>query len=600
MFQDLPVEVIQQIVGFLPTVSAIVNLSLTNRKIHSVVSADDYGVFRKFVQRCFPTIKSPPYWKDVARTLTSRSRAWDRRAFIAEECCPPPDDGGYPPQTTTGFSIGYRPVIDSYEAWLAGSWADRKEVLAWGAAGRLRLRTIENGVTTWSSFRVPDDHRQELDILDVRILRPHQHENSGGEMIVLQRANQEVISIESSSQPDAFTQKSRYTDLPDEFTCMDISQSTEPILAACGDHRINLYPVNSPDKAVRPASSTQMEERQNIRSRMRCVKFLSKSIVAIANQFLEGRGCAPIRIYNIHPAGVSPTPIAESMPFTESSQLWMGRHSSSVIVGLDDVGTSGGRPQQLFLSGWTDGTARLYDIRTPQRSVSEYVDPVDIGQIISLLPIGHERFLAGSSHNGCLKTFDFRMPGARAYSYLDARPDHSADRLKSPTPQRDINIFLTPTVNISERLWEPLSRHPRRRSQRYRSCVYSLSSPSPSSPTVYAGIGNHVLQLDFISTDDFRNGYRVSGLDHPRHHIPPSAWDKITRTQVLNFSCYERPREGRESTDPLLLRKQTDLIDELANHNIVSDGEREDGWDERWRLNTKDNGYRDPDWRRAR
>ncbi|KIW78872.1 hypothetical protein Z517_08711 [Fonsecaea pedrosoi CBS 271.37] len=589
MIQDLPAEVIHQIVGHLPTASSIINLSLANQKIHSIISEDDHGVFRTFVQRAFPTINVPPYWKDVARTLTSRSRAWDRRAFIARECCPPTDDSDYPHPSPHGYPIGYRPAIDSYETWHGGSWEDRKEVLAWGAAGRLRLRTIQNGVTSWSSFKVPEDHRPQTDILDVRLLRPHQNQNAGGETILFQRTHREVISIETSTKPDNFTLKSRYINLPSEFSCLDVSQSDEPVLAACGDHCVNLYPVHSPSQIVLPSSSTKVERMHNYRSRMRCVKFLSGNTIAIAHQFLEGRERAPIDIYDINPTGLSSTPIAQSLSSYESIHPSMSRHSANTISRLDDVGVSGSSSRQLFLSGWTDGVARLYDIRAPRRSVADYVDPVDDGQILSLLPIGHERFLAGSHQNGCLKSFDFRMPGARAYSYLDARPPET---VKRRTPQRDINIFLTPIVNTDQRLWEPLPRHPRKRSQRYRGSVYSLSSPSPSSPTIYAGIESHVLQLDFVATDDFLKGHSrvISGSNVD---ILRDEKNEAVQDQVFNFSCYERPREGKESTDPVLLRKQADLMDEVADGEIDSHGRRDDRWDGRWRLNTsgKDRGF---------
>src|SRR6202000_3227130 len=141
-------------------------------------------------------------------------------------------------------------------------------------------------------------------------------------------------------------------------------------------------------------------------------------------------------------------------------------------------------PGNLFLSGWTDSIARLYYIRIPRRSVAEYVDTFDDGQILSLLTIGHERFLAGSSDNGCLKTFDLRIPGARAYSYLDTRPTHSTNAPGNASLQKDVNIFLTPKVDYHERLWDPIARRPSDRAQGYRGSVYSLSSPSPSSPTV--------------------------------------------------------------------------------------------------------------------
>src|SRR5262249_50875756 len=154
-------------------------------------------------------------------------------------------------------------------------------------------------------------------------------------------------------------------------------------------------------------------------------------------------------------------------------------------------------------------------------------------------------FLAGSHQNGCLKTFDLRMSGTRAYSYLDARPPsaggaghheyHSSksasNKFHSAYTRRDINIFLTPTVNYGERLWQPLPRRPGRRSHRYRGSVYSLSSPSPSSSTIYAGIENHVIQLDLVSTDDYRSG--IPGL------VDPTLGLNDKTNYILNLSCYE-------------------------------------------------------------
>ncbi|KAK5234589.1 hypothetical protein LTR47_004623 [Exophiala xenobiotica] len=597
MFEDLPVEVIQQIIRHLSTSSSIINLSLTNHKVHAIISADDYACFRTFVQRAFPSIKTPPLWRDAARALTSRSRAWDRRAFIARECCPPPENEDALNVRNSVTTVGYHPVIDSYETWGGSTWSSRKEVLAWGAAGRLRLRTIQDGVASWSSFRMPDDHRQDLDILDVKLLRPHQHENPDGETIILRRANGEVVKLESSKQ-DVFTQKWRYTMRNGDSKRIDVNNMMQPILATCDSHHIALYPVHSVDRNVRPVDIAPLQEKNSIRKRTRCAKFLSDTTLAIGVQFLQGRDRAPIHVYDVSPTGLSKTPLAEIFSFSEATYPVHGRHCANTIVPLDDVGTTSRRPGQVFLSGWSDGIARLHDVRVPERPVAEYFDVVDDGQILSLLPIGHERFLAGSHQNGCLKTFDLRMPGARAYSYLDARPPSARPghrslepsdtfkKIHSSNTQRDINIFLTPTINYGERLWQPLARRPARRANRYRGSVYSLSSPSPSSPTVYAGIENHVLQLDFVSTDDFRSG--VTGLVDPSLGL----YDKSNH--VLNFSCYERPRHGHESTDPVLLRKQLSLTGgrrdshhDGKNSNGTS-GELEPGWDDRWRLETYD------------
>ncbi|EXJ94965.1 hypothetical protein A1O1_00083 [Capronia coronata CBS 617.96] len=614
MLQELPVEVIQQIAGYLPTASSIVNLSLTNHKLYDLVSADHYAIFREFVQRQFPSIRTPPFWRDAARVLTSRSRAWDRRAFIARECCPPPDNVDFPQGYNPGYTVGYRPVIDSYQVWQGGSWSSRKEVLAWGAAGRLRTRTIKDGVATWSSLRIPEDYRQDLDILDVRLLLPHQHENSDGETIILRRANHEIVKVETSSKSDHFTENSRYVMRSEELSCMDITRSAQPILAALDNSSIHLYPVHSSERNVRPMDSVPIQEKYTVRKRMRCAKFLSEDTLAVGVQFLEGRDRAPIDLYDISPTGLSVRRLSQTLSFSESIHAISGRHSANVIMPLDDFGTSTRRPGQIFLSGWSDGIARLHDTRTPTRPVAEYIDFVDDGQILSLLSIGHERFLAGSSQNGCLKTFDLRMPGGRVYSYLEARSTSSSSssrRVATPDVQlstesqpsnarRDFNIFLTPPINHGERLWQPLSRRPGRRFNRYRGSVYSLSSPSPMSPTIYAGIENHVMQLDFVSTDDFRND--VPGLVDPILGLD----DKTTH--IFNFSCYERPREGRESTDPVLLRKQLSLTNNDRRDSQTGQGENhgshgvvEDGWDERWRLETYDRTRgRNRDWGQAR
>ena len=212
-----------------------------------------------------------------------------------------------------------------------------------------------------------------------------------------------------------------------------------------------------------------------------------------------------------------------------------------------------------------------------------------------LLTMGHDRFLAGSSQNGCLRTFDLRMPGRKVYSYLDARPSESVQRLARSKPQKDFNIFLTPEVNYNERLWEPLPRHPGKRSQRYRGSVYSLSSPSPTSPTVYAGIANHVLQLDFVCTDDLRDHkiYREFNLSDRKSHDP--------QHRILDLSCYERPRKGKESTDPVLLRKQADLYTALNRGPAgASRGLGDRGWDERLFLNFSDSRSPESDWRGRR
>ena len=96
--------------------------------------------------------------------------------------------------------------------------------------------------------------------------------------------------------------------------------------------------------------------------------------------------------------------------------------------------------------------------------------------------------------------------------------------------------------------------------------VYSLSSPSPCSPTVFAGVERDVLELDVVSVMD-RNPdpiyqdmrERIGNVKVAERWNPQSA--------VINMALYEH-RHGN-----VILHKQQDV-----NHAF---GLRK-GWDERW------------------
>ncbi|RVX75692.1 hypothetical protein B0A52_00048 [Exophiala mesophila] len=595
MLNELPLEVLQQIAGCLPTASSITNLSQASRQFHAIVTDNDQTIFGDFVRNRFPSIRTPPPWRDAARVLTSRSRAWDRKAFVAKECHPPSDPVEWqtiPGMDHTAWTTGYHPVIDSYETWQGGSWSSGKEVLAWGAAGRLRVRTIVDGVTTWTSSKLSEDDRQDLDIMDVRLLRPSQHDNKAGETILLRTADGATKKLETSSKVNDFHQTGNYNFGCSRPTGMDVNSSHDPLLALCDNDSVRLYPVHSSEQNISPLETFALHGNPEVVERTRCLKFLSETSLAIASQYLQGLSRAPLRVYDVNTAHGCRTPLTETLTSNDSDIV--GRHNANVVVPLDDVASLSGQPGRLILSGWTDGISRLHDMRTPSKAVAKYVDVVDDGQIMSLLPIGHERFVAGGHQNGCLKTFDLRLTGARPYSHKLLQPTQSqqksletvqfydpatCDWTKGQT-YRGINIFVNPWVNRSMGLgvWDPLPTKPSRRSVRYRGALYSLSSPSPSSPTIYVGMSNHVLQLDFFSTDD-----EHGGLSKLHKSV---GQNKLQKQRTMEFSCYERPRSGHSSTDPVLLRKQTPLHGPRNDESDVQ-GLQEEGWDERWRLETQ-------------
>lgn len=567
-----------QIVGHLPTLATILNVGACNKKLREIFNNGRRVIFQAFVQKSFPSIRSSPPWQDAAWSLTSRSRAWDRKAFIARECAPPPDETEPPPRYARGRHFGYVPVIDSYETSSSGDVATVKEVLAWGAAGRLRIRTTRGKMVKWSSFKTQEDTIAHTDILDLRLLRPHQNRNKHGESIVIRRANKDIVLLNSMPEKDTFVVASTYVTKRDlAIDCMAISEAAEPMIIVCASKSIQLLPVHSTKQGNRAQEVVSLTETSTIKQRKRCVHFLTDTRVAIATQYLEGLDRAPIELFDISPTGLTSTPLVRLDELITGSSTLRGRKCANVLAKVESAPSSNGDPGNLLLSGWSDGIVRLYDVRCGPEPVRDFVDTVDDGQIFSILPIGQERFLAGSHQNACLKTFDMRM-NARVYDYRGViQPQRDIDRQSRqglmPQPSvpesrsRDINVFLALTVHRASQPWQPLpGRHNNARLPRYRGSIYSLSSPSPSSATVYAGIENHVIQLDFVNTDDciLKRGPAIDVLD---------------RRPILDLSCYERPRQGHESTDTVLLRKQAEWKQCWQGRN-----EAEAGWDERWRL----------------
>lgn len=584
MLQDLPPDCLRLVVGQLPTASSIFNLSRTSRHFYSQISTDDYAILRDFVQNSFPSIKACPPWRETAIRLTAKSRAWDRRAFIGRECWNASADWK---KLSSASKHGFVPAIDSYETTTTGILGSRKEVLAHSASGRVMIRVNTAKSSKWIELKFDDDEQPGNDILDLRLLRPHQQSSADQETVVFRRATGQVGRVTWNDRQEETIE---YATAGADVDCMAVSDEERPLLGLFGSKALHVYTLASDSSEVEPPTALQLQDPSDLQFKRRCAKFLSGELLATGLHYLEGRRSAPIHLYdlNTQQSNAGMTPPLHS--FTASSGDSQTRHGVNVLATLEE--TSGNK-STMFLSGWTDGMARLYDIRTPHTSVVSYHDSVDDGQILSILPIGQERFLAGSHQNACLKTYDLRMGGAKPYSYQSLpqlrRPrfneskQHQDIQFISPASlmQREINIFLAPLITMRPYVWSPISRPDRRRCERYRGAIYTLSSPSSSSPTIYAGISNHIIQLDFVSMDDMFRGRAVDPLLHIRPDVNPD---------VIDLSCYERPRSDHPSTDEVVLRNQKSwqsIIQTPRREGAIPCrrlSEPQEGWDERWHL----------------
>ena len=576
MLEDLPPDCLRLVVGHLPTASSVISLALASRELYSRISADDYAILRDFVQNAFPSIRATPPWRDAAISLTSRSRAWDRKAFIARECWNTSADWK---KLSSTSKHGFVPVIDSYESSSFDSGHPQKEVLAHSAAGRIMLRVNHGGSYSWREVTFPDDHQAENDMLDLYLLRPNQH-SVDGESIVFRRANGQVAKVESLTNSAVLSGHTIYDVSAPEVDCIAVSRAKMPTMTVCSSKTLRLYDISNSERTS--TASFRLSDLDDAPPKARCAKYLFESLIALS------RGNESIEIYDVNatPLGGDLVPAHTISDYVKGNR---GRRRANVMVPLENSGRSS---SSLLLTGWTDGVVRLYDLKSPQRAVATFRDSVDDGQIMSLLPVGQEKFFAGSSQNACLKTYDLRLPGMRPYSHNNTpsgspRPQSRSEHSGTPRPSspqlsgRDVNIFVAPRVNTRPRTWFPVSQSASR-NERYRGAIYSLSSPSPTSSTIYAGITDHVMQLDFVSTDDiYKDGTLPSNLDIPR----------APDTNMLHLSCYERPRQGRESTDTVLLRHQrpwNDVVAACTDMNGDSNGRSpgrltpEPGWDERW------------------
>lgn len=154
---------------------------------------------------------------------------------------------------------------------------------------------------------------------------------------------------------------------------------------------------------------------------------------------------------------------------------------------------------------------RLHDLRSPEQCTAVFIDPVDtFSAIYSLASFGRERFIAGGARHSLLKIFDLRMPGGKLYYATDLDPcsSHSKGRQMecfANVKQYPICCqyhydarYNRPNTNVFLSEFKGSNYHRRQQD----SPVYSLSSPSPCSPTFFAGVEGKILQIDVVSIMD--------------------------------------------------------------------------------------------------
>lgn len=385
----LPPELLAQIVVYIDTARAILHLALTCRKAHAFVENDG---FRVFVQTRFPYIKppsrpSPLFWKEAALGLTSLAKNWDRKAFIAWSINPQKEVSrdnrsqrtrGRPAQV--GQTMGFTPVIDSYESWYGGDWSSRKEVIAWGAGAALCMRgTImgDKGRQEWqpvdnTGLKRMNSHKQKYayaiyyekgafegldDITSVNLLP--QQSLDDPEQVVIGRASGGLALMSLCTETSQSKVLSSYETLGRTVRSATIKLEGNALLAAClSDSTVALYPIDTINSQLTPIS--QVSASSSHHSRTWSSRFLGHDRLIVG----LGPSQEPIHLYNIGRGDISQESVRvlDVNDFRTHAQVDLpgdnAIRSATSIYSLApiDASSSAGRAEEgVFLSGGYDG-----------------------------------------------------------------------------------------------------------------------------------------------------------------------------------------------------------------------------------------------------
>ncbi|KAJ5545821.1 hypothetical protein N7494_003406, partial [Penicillium frequentans] len=590
MFSELPSEIIVHVTIYLPTISDLANLAQTCQRLHKIVNAEESAIFRSFVQYQFPSIQTPAFWKDAARVLTARSRALDRLGIIGRFVIPPATTvriGLNEPTRLDNPTLGYRPAIDSYEIWNGERWADRREVLAWGAGHQIVMRTKQSGSRPqehWVSFNDVEEASSYDDICGLHILQPESDKNTDVEHMIFGRMRGDLVHVALSIDNATHEYKRKFITSGDLLEKTDLENHT---MAAHFDNgSVALYQLENDHKKVEPFAWVTVGSEVDGSRRSRYSKLLSASRIAVATGQTENS----LSINTVSPDGVYLDRAIGVNSLDAGEQVGRSVHAAVTAIAPLNTHPLAGSPGDVFLATWGDRTIRLHDLRSPNSHEATYQDTTDGNLIYSVLPFGHDRFLAGAAGNAILKIFDLRM--SNAYSYLDAHLPSTktqtslnpAKRNSAQHPRKDFSMFLSSQIPSST------PRNPRANKRRpYRGPIYTLSTPSPSSPTVYAGVVDAVVRLDFASTDDLtgptRDWYDYNldlGVEKGQPSVP------VETENVFRLAGYERPDPGDFTTTSKLRHQHGFWYPEQKHINNGAGA----GWDRRWEPLEKPGAWR--------
>lgn len=500
--------------------------------------------------------------------------------------------------------MGFQPAIDSYEQFIGGKWSHRREVVAWSAGAELVVRVRVRDAATETAYRKashqerreqyePNDTRTRWwsyrpfsaiegrdDITSVKILKPDQVRGQDSDtghvidQIIIGTANGDLQLLQIPAEENVPI-KTYFVTNGVSVRSMSLSPASgqdagsEPLLAAnLSDSKIALYNVDPKKFKAAPISEINAIPTGRKGCRIWSTRFLDPKRLVVG----LGPSVEPINVFEVRPEGIVEEPMRKIRLGGDADSLVPIQASS--IYPVEPLIDANGGPGDgnLFMSGGYDGIIRLHDLRSPSPYEVVYQDPTDDAAIYSLLSRGRDRIVAGTSRHCLLKIFDLRVSGGSQYDYAQVVGEEDAT-----SSQGDWNIFINPRERYANASWRGPNSWMRRSAE---GSVYSLSSPSPTSPFIYAGVENAVVEFNFTSLNDphpdpifFPSGQGTSS----KSELDRSPALFKNKHDVLNLAMYSQGTDGAKEAMKLRLQRG---VDDTA-------GRSEDlaGLDERWKEN---------------
>ncbi|KAK8237974.1 hypothetical protein HDK90DRAFT_411656 [Phyllosticta capitalensis] len=606
MLADLPAELLANITTHVERAQDLRNFSRTCRQLNSFVREEGWKIFARSRFPSFPRVDQSAH--HIVHSLTTLSRNFDRKAIVARNLEP---SGSIMSLNTReqlatwkkprGQTIGYLPCLDSYEKFNGGDIHGRREILAWSAGSDLVVRAKETGPavealydscspadrhtyfdqyhhkTDWHVFKIPGSIEGRDDITCIQILRPWQRKFSPNfgryvEPIVVGTADGELNLLHLNLDVVPSWRRYIYNTSNRIVRAISTSPSPRPLLAAAlGRSDLALYPVypgnNHDTSGVEPVSEFDLlpDDGTEQLPRIWSARFLSHESLLVG----VGPSKEPIQLCAITPTGFASEPIRKFSIGASISDLISSNPDSKMssaysLSGLPSASDPERDDPNLFLSGWYDGVVRLHDVRSPSTHVSSYWDTSEDGAVYSILPKARERLVVGGSKHCMLKFYDLRVSGGRAYRFSDnggGTTAETGESLDASYEDSGWNVFLNSRNDSCSR-----------RDRILDSPVYSLTSPSAHSPSIFAGLEDHAVQVDLTSIHD--------------PHPDPMFQHCLVRTGKKRMVNIKKSWNPRGDVSSVAGYEQSDLLLNVQSGVGLHQGTLP-GWDERW-MSSKD------------